>query len=70
MAKCKFCNKEIVWTKEGRKNVPINDDGSTHRCDEMKKTIDSTKSIIRSDLSQDEISKYEQAINIAPSKRK
>jgi len=63
MAKCKYCGNEIFWTKEGRKNVPCNMDGGQHKCDEMQKGIDSLKKFDRNNLSQDEISKYEQAIN-------
>ena len=62
MAVCKFCSKEITWIKEGRKNVPVEMDGAVHRCDEMKNSLKSIKSIDREELSQDEIKKYEQAM--------
>ena len=63
MAKCKFCQKEITWVKEGRKNVPIDPDGGIHRCEEMMKTLKSTKKIEVTSLSPEEIAKYEQGIN-------
>lgn len=63
MAKCKFCGKEIMWTKEGRKNVPVEGDGGLHRCDEMLGAMKSIKSIERESLSSEEIKKYEEAIN-------
>ncbi|MFZ8932633.1 MAG: hypothetical protein ACO20H_10290 [Bacteriovoracaceae bacterium] len=63
MAKCKYCLKEITWMKEGRKNVPVEGDGTLHRCDEMMNTIKSTKRMDRGSLSAEEIKKYEEAIN-------
>lgn len=63
VAKCKFCSKEIMWIKEGRKNVPVESDGAVHRCDEMKNARKSLVTIERSSLSEEEIKKYEDAIN-------
>ncbi|MCP4915272.1 MAG: hypothetical protein GY909_19280 [Oligoflexia bacterium] len=63
MATCKFCQKEITWLKEGRKNIPVEGDGTRHKCDEMMNSIKSTRTIERSSLSPEEIAKYEQAIN-------
>lgn len=63
MAKCKFCFNEITWVKEGRKNIPIEGDGTKHRCDEMMKSLGSAKTLDRNSLSAEEIAKYEAAIN-------
>ena len=63
MAKCKFCGKDIVWMKDGKKNRPVEMDGVPHNCEEMKKSRDSFKSFDRSSLSQEEIEKYEKEIN-------
>lgn len=63
MAKCRYCQKEITWMKEGRKNVPIEGDGGIHRCEEMKKAKDSFKTFNASMLSPEEIAKYEKGIN-------
>ncbi len=63
MSSCKFCGNEIMWTKEGRRNVPVNPDGTTHSCEEMKSSIKSLKTIERGGLSPEEIAKYESAIN-------
>lgn len=52
MAVCKFCSSEIIWTKEGRKNVAINGDGSTHKCDEMIQSMKSIKTFDRNSLSR------------------
>lgn len=69
MASCKFCNKEITWMKEGRKNVPVEFDGAIHKCEEMKSSLKSVKSIERGGLSVEEIKKYEQAMNSHVTKR-
>jgi ribosomal protein L34E len=63
MANCKFCGKEIVWVKEGKRNRPVESDGTIHSCEEMKKSLGSIKSIKPSTLSKEEIEKYEQGIN-------
>ncbi len=63
MAQCKFCQKVIVWTKEGYKNIAVESDGSVHQCQEFKNSIKSTKSMDRTSLTPEEIKKYEDAIN-------
>ena len=68
MAICKFCNKEITWMKDGRKNVPVEMDGALHRCEEMINSRKSLKKMERGSLSPEEIAKYEQAINDAAKK--
>jgi len=69
MANCKFCGEEITWMKEGSKNVPIESDGSLHRCQEMKDSVKSLKKMDRNSLSEEEIKQYEQSIN-KPKKKK
>ena len=63
MAKCRYCNAEITWMKEGRKNVPVEHDGTTHKCEIMQKSLKSFKSLSPSSLSEEEIKKYEEAMN-------
>lgn len=63
MASCKFCGKTITWIKDGRKNVPLEDDGAIHECEEFKKSRISLKKFDRMALSPDEIARYEQGIN-------
>ncbi len=63
VAKCKYCQKEITWMKEGRKNVPVEGDGGLHRCEYMLSARDSLKSIAPTTLSPEEIAKYEQGMN-------
>lgn len=60
---CKFCSKEIFWMKDGRRNKAHNMDGGEHKCDELKKAMESTKSISPTSLSKEEIASYEAAIN-------
>lgn len=63
MSKCRYCQKEITWMKEGRKNVPVESDGTVHHCEVRKASLDSLVKKDRSSLSEEEIKKYEQAIN-------
>lgn len=63
MATCKFCQKEITWLKEGRKNVPVEGDGTKHKCEQMMNSLKSTRTLDRGSLSPEEIQKYEEAIN-------
>ena len=63
MAKCKFCLKEITWMKDGRKNVPVDQDGGIHSCDEMKNSRSSLRTMNATSLSPEEIAKYEKGIN-------
>jgi hypothetical protein len=63
MASCKFCQKDITWIKEGRKNIPVDSDGGKHHCEEMTISFKSIKQIDRNELSAEEIKRYEEAIN-------
>ena len=63
MAQCKFCGKEIIWVKEGRRTRPVEVDGGLHQCEAMKSSLKSIKKIDPGSLSPDEIKKYEEGIN-------
>ena len=63
MAKCKYCQTEVTWLKDGRKNVPVEGDGGIHKCEQMLKMRSSLKTIQPTSLSPEEIAKYEQAMN-------
>tara|TARA_B100000925_G_scaffold291251_1_gene278675 strand:+ start:3259 stop:3462 length:204 start_codon:yes stop_codon:yes gene_type:complete len=63
MANCKYCGKEISWLKDGRKYLPLESDGSTHECENYKNSRSSAKKVSISDISPEEIAKYEQNIN-------
>jgi len=69
MARCKFCNNEITWMKEGGRNRPINGDGGIHSCEEMKNSMKSIKSIPASEIDVDILKQYEAAINIKAQKK-
>ncbi len=63
MAKCKYCQNEVTWIKEGHKNVPIENDGGIHECAEKKNALDSYKRLNVQNISPEDIQKYEEAIN-------
>ena len=63
MATCKFCGKSIVWLKDGRKNIPAEEDGALHQCEEFQKSRKSMRTLKPVDLSPEEITRYEQSIN-------
>ncbi|MAE59352.1 MAG: hypothetical protein CME69_10755 [Halobacteriovorax sp.] len=70
MSKCRFCNKEITWMKDGRKNVPVEHDGAVHRCEEMINSRKSFKKVAVNELDPELIKQYEQAINDKAAKTK
>lgn len=70
MARCRYCSTEVTWMKEGRKNVPVEHDGTTHKCEIMEKSLKSFKKMTPSSLSAEEIKKYEEAMNNQKSKTK
>lgn len=63
MAKCKFCQREITWMKDGGRNRPIDADGGVHSCEEMKNSMKSIKKIERTEIDADLLKMYEKAIN-------
>jgi len=63
MASCKYCGKQISWLKDGRKFLPLESDGTTHECENYKSARKSAKKVTVSDLTPEEIAKYEQNIN-------
>ena len=69
MARCKFCNREITWMKEGGRNRPIDGDGGAHMCDEMKNSMKSIKSLEPTAIDADILKQYELAINIKAQKK-
>lgn len=63
MANCKFCGKKIVWLKEGRKNIPVEEDGTKHECEEFKNARDSARTVDVSTIDPEILKQYEQGIN-------
>lgn len=63
MANCKYCGAEISWLKEKRKFIPVERDGGVHECEEFKKSQKKTRTLGVSDLTPEEIARYESNIN-------
>ncbi|MDA9189697.1 hypothetical protein N9O57_01820 [bacterium] len=63
MSNCKFCGDTIVWMPEGRKKIPLNQDGMPHECENFKKARKSFKEMDRDELNADLIKQYERGIN-------
>jgi hypothetical protein len=73
MSKCRYCNKEITWVKEGRKNVPIEGDGAIHECENYKKAQNSYRKLEPDEIDPDILKQYQENMNNAmkakPSKK-
>jgi hypothetical protein len=60
MSKCKYCGTEIVWMKDGRKNVPVEVDGAKHECEEFKNTARSYKELKPTDIDPEVLKQYQE----------
>ena len=49
--------------KDGRKNVPVESDGTTHKCDEMVNSRNSYRTVEVKEIDPELLKQYEQAIN-------
>ena len=70
MSKCKYCNTDITWLKEGRKSVPVESDGAKHECENFTKARNSLKSMKPTDLDPDILKQYQENMNNALKKKK
>ncbi len=70
MAQCKYCGKQISWMIDGRKKVPVENDGLTHECENYKNARKSIKKIDPSSIDPELLKQYEQAINEKANKSK
>jgi hypothetical protein len=61
MAFCKYCNKEVTWMQEGRKKVPVENDGVTHDCENFRRSRESIKVIDPSDIDPEILKQYTDA---------
>lgn len=68
MASCKYCGKSITWVKEGRKNVPVEDDGGVHECENFKNARSSIRTFKPDELDPEIIKQYEESIKKANKK--
>lgn len=62
MAKCKFCNTNIVWMQEGRKKVPVEIDGIKHQCEEFKNSVGSARKVELNEIDPDILAQYQNSI--------
>ena len=69
MAQCRYCGKEITWVKEGRKNVPVENDGGVHECENYKNARSSYKEMKPSDIDPDILKQYQEQMNNAVKKK-
>lgn len=60
MATCKYCSKSITWMKEGRKNIPVEDDGSVHECEQFKEMRRSAKKLAPSEIDPEILKQYQE----------
>ena len=70
MAFCKYCGKEIMWLKEGRKNVPVENDGGEHKCEQFSKMRNSIKKIQPNEVDPDILKQYQENLKKARNKGK
>ena len=70
MAICKYCNEEIHWMKEGRKNVPVERDGGVHKCEQMTASLKSIKKMEPSEIDPEILKQYQASMNEAAKKSK
>lgn len=63
MANCKYCGKEISWLRDNKKYTPVDQNGDVHECEEFKNSRKKTKTLKATDLSPEEIARYEANIN-------
>ena len=63
MANCKFCGTEVTWVKEGRKNVPVENDGAKHECSQFKNSRDSIRKLAPTDIDPEILKQYQENMN-------
>ncbi len=68
MSRCRYCNKEITWLKEGRKNIPVESDGAKHECEQYKNARNSYRKIEPSELDPEILKQYQENMNKASKK--
>ena len=63
MARCKFCGTEVTWIKEGRKNVPVENDGGKHECEQFKNSRNSFRQLKPTDIDPEILKQYQENMN-------
>ena len=59
MAKCKYCSIDVTWMKEGRKSIPVENDGTQHVCENFKKSRDSYRKMEPSEIDPEILKQYQ-----------
>ncbi len=70
MANCRYCGKEIIWMQEGRKKIPVENDGIKHECDEYKRTQSSARTLKPSEIDPEILKQYQENMKKATNKKK
>lgn len=70
MSRCRYCDTEITWLKEGRKNVPVESDGTQHQCEQFKKMRSSIRTIDPKDLDPEILKQYQDNLKNLKKKKK
>ena len=63
MATCKYCGKNVTWLKEGRKNVPVEDDGGIHEYEQYKNVRRSAKKLTPNEIDPEILKQYQENMN-------
>ena len=70
MARCKYCGKDIIWLQEGKKKVPVENDGIKHECDEFKNSTNSLKTVELNHIDPEILKQYQANMDSDKGKRK
>lgn len=63
MANCKYCGSSVTWLKEGRKTIPVEDDGAKHECEEFRKMRESAKKLEPAHIDPEVLKQYQENMN-------
>ena len=70
MSRCRYCNIETTWLKEGRKNIPVENDGAKHECENFKSARNSFRKMEPSELDPEVLKQYQENMDNALKKKK
>ncbi len=70
MARCRYCDMEITWMKDGRKNIPVEGDGGEHKCEKYKSMRSSIRKMEPTELDPEILKQYQENMKKEMEKRK
>jgi hypothetical protein len=70
MARCNYCGKDIIWLQEGKKKVPVENDGIKHECEEFKNSTSSLKTVELNHIDPEILKQYQANMDSPKGKRK